>query len=328
MPTVKGFIRSYGAAVRRAEREQQRKTKEAAKRYKEQLKREEIADAQQAVKTYNEYIEMIQSIHVHCTEGINWDRIKESPPPEEPKNQLFYEAEAQEKLNQYRPSILDKIFNSSVRKLNQLESLVEEGKRKDKKIFALAKKEYLKDFEDWEFIQQIAQGLDKGKPESYKDALQYFNPFSDIGELGTRIELSISDHQTDIDLHINSEEIIPDYELKQTARGILSKKSISKSRFNELYQDYICSCVIRVARELFAYLPIQNARINAIGNVLNTATGYLEERPILSVIMVPSTINSLNLNTIDPSDSMQNFIHNMKFSKTKGFTPVEKIELK
>ncbi len=57
MATVKGFIRSYGAAVRREEREQQRRAREAAKRYKEQLKQEEIANATDAVASYNDYIE-------------------------------------------------------------------------------------------------------------------------------------------------------------------------------------------------------------------------------------------------------------------------------
>jgi len=33
------------------------------------------------------------------------------------------------------------------------------------------------------------------------------------------------------------------------------------------------------------------------------------------------------LEAIDPSDSMQNFVHNMSFNKTRGFVIVEKVEL-
>ena len=80
--------------------------------------------------------------------------------------------------------------------------------------------------------------------------------------------------------------------------------------------------------EVFAYLPIDYARINAVAQIVNTKTGHLEEQPILSVIFPPQTIDSLNLETIDPSDSMQNFVHNMNFNKTKGFSVVEKAELK
>lgn len=100
-----------------------------------------------------------------------------------------------------------------------------------------------------------------------------------------------------------------------------------KTRFNELYQDHICSASIRVAREVFAYLPINYARINAVAKIVNTKTGHLEEQPILSVIFPPETINNLNLRTIDPSDSMHNFVHNMNFNKTKGFSVVERVVL-
>ena len=37
------------------------------------------------------------------------------------------------------------------------------------------------------------------------------------------------------------------------------------------------------------------------------------------------TIEKLNLDMIDPSDSMRNFIHNMNFKKTSGFTAVERV---
>ena len=72
--------------------------------------------------------------------------------------------------------------------------------------------------------------------------------FSDIGELGTRIQFSISDDsQVDVDVHINGEDVIPNYELRQTARGKLSKKNMAKSKYYELYQDHICSSIYVLA---------------------------------------------------------------------------------
>lgn len=49
MATLNRAIRSYGATVRRMERDQQRRAREAAKRFKEQQKITEIKNAQQAV---------------------------------------------------------------------------------------------------------------------------------------------------------------------------------------------------------------------------------------------------------------------------------------
>ena len=327
MATIKSAMRSYGATVRRIEREQQRDAREAAKRFKQQQKLEEIENAQQAVSDWENYVDTIQSLHKNCTESIDWNQIKNTQQPSEPKKEFLNESKAKNKLENYKPSFFDKIFGSTQKKINRLTSLLEQAKNDDTKENDLKYNEYLVEQKNWKELQRISIGIEKKETKSYNDALQYFNPFSDIGELGTQISFNFENNHIDIDLHVNSLEVIPDYELKQTSTGKLSKKNMPKSRFNELYQDHICSSAIRIAREVFAYLPIEYARINAVSKIVNSKTGHLEEQPILSVIFPPETINNLNLETIDPSDSMQNFVHNMKFSKTKGFNIVEKVEL-
>ena len=57
--------------------------------------------------------------------------------------------------------------------------------------------------------------------------------------------------------------------------------------------------------------------------MLNTQTGHMESAAVLSVQFVRDTFEQLNLEAIDPSDSMRNFNHNMLFTKTKGFAVVE-----
>ncbi|GAB6252013.1 hypothetical protein CN423_02125 [Bacillus cereus] len=47
---------------------------------------------------------------------------------------------------------------------------------------------------------------------------------------------------------------------------------------------------------------------------------------IFSVKIDKTTLNSLNFNTIDCSDSMVNFKYNINFKKTKGFELVSKLE--
>jgi hypothetical protein len=84
--------------------------------------------------------------------------------------------------------------------------------------------------------------------------------------------------------------------------------------------------VLRVAREIFALLPFESVIVTAVGDVVNTQTDHLEEKPLLSVAIPRRTLTRLDLNTIDPSDSMKNFVHRMDFKKNKGFMVVEKIE--
>ncbi|MCR9265603.1 MAG: hypothetical protein NXH86_15715 [Flavobacteriaceae bacterium] len=327
MATVNQVLRSYGAAVRRAEREQQRRAREAAKRFKEQQKFQSIEDARQAVSDYNYYVEVLQSVHKNCTETVSWEMIRNEPKPSEPEISDTFEIVAKNKLDLFKPSFMDKMFGSSKKKIERLKKEVERAKEKDKKKNDLNFEQYKTELENWEELQEICSGVEGKDTESYKQAIEYFDPFSDIGELGSKLNISFSERFIDVDIHVNSIDIIPDYVLTQTSTGKLSKKNMPKSKFNELYQDHICSAVIRIAREVFAYLPVEYVRVNAVSNLLNSKTGHLEKTSILSVIMPPETIQSLNLESIDPSDSMQNFVHNMKFTKTGGFKGVDKVVL-
>lgn len=328
MATLKGAIKSYNATVKRIERERQREARESAKRFKEQKKQLEIENAGRAVQDWNNYVDLLQSVHKNCTETIDWQEVKSAERPEEPINETTREVQVQRKINNFKPSLLNKIFGTTQKAIEKLGNELEAAKKADEAEYKRNLDEYKDELSNWEQLQEISAGVAESKTGAYRDALLYFNPFGDISELGTRVRFDFENNGIDVDLFVNGEDVIPDYVLKQTSTGKLSKKDMSKSQFNELYQDHICSCALRVAREVFAYLPIERARINAMANLVNSATGHLEDQPILSVIFSPSTIDNLNLETIDPSDSMKNFVHNMKFTKTKGFDVVGKVELK
>jgi homogentisate 1,2-dioxygenase len=105
-----------------------------------------------------------------------------------------------------------------------------------------------------------------------------------------------------------------------------NKMLLREQAILEAYQDYICGCVLRVANETFALLPFQTVIVTAVGDVLNTQTGHLEVKPLMSVVIPRSTLERLNMDTIDPSDSMRNFVCRMEFKKTKGFMVVDNIE--
>ncbi len=78
--------------------------------------------------------------------------------------------------------------------------------------------------------------------------------------------------------------------------------------------------------KIYALLPIERVLINAKDNLLNPKTGHVEEQIILSVMVMRKTFEALNLNNIDPSDAMKNFVHNMKFKKTTGFDVIEALK--
>lgn len=323
MVTFKQVARSYTSAVKAAERDQKRRAREAARLYKEQQKQQEIADAAETVRRYEEYIDVLMSIHKNCTDKIDWQQVLDDPEPPQPEKQDTNETAAQQKLDNFKPSFFDKIFGSK-KKVQALEKAVEQAKAQDQKDFEIAQQTY----EDWEKTQAIAKGVQANDTQAYADAINYFEPFSDISDMGSKMQFSFDTDFVEIELHVNNTEVIPNYIVSQTKTGKLSQKDMPKGKFNELYQDYVCGGLLRVARETLAYLPVKMVAVHAMAEMVNSSIGHLEEVPIVSAIMPPETMDKLNFDTLDPSDSMQNFVHNMKFSKTNGFSQVDKVDVK
>ncbi|WP_129021126.1 hypothetical protein [Edaphocola flava] len=326
MTTLRGFVRSMNAAANRAEREHQRRNREAAKKFKEQQKQFELKNATESVDTWNEYVTVLKTLHWDCSEKIDWFQINNVIKPIMPQNEHYHEKTAQHKLSNFKPSTFHKMLGMTKRKIRKLEENVKEAISKDQLHFQNLIQQYNEDVTEWEMLNKMAQGIINKKPEVYLEVIKYFEPFADINDLGTNISFYFNPNFINIDLDTNGAQIIPDYELKLTTTGKLSRKIMSKSNFYELYQDHICSAVLRIARETFAHIPVEYVVINAHAEMLNSESGHIEKQIILSIKAYPETLEKLNMKQLDPSNSMNNFIHNMNFKKTSGFLPVGQIQ--
>jgi len=152
-------MRSYGAAVRRVEREQQKQARESEKIFKLQQKLEEIENAQQAVLDWENYINKLQSVHKNSGEPIDWAQIGVTEKPTEPKVETKNEVIAKNELVNFKPSIFDKLFGQTQNKINRLNDLLEQAKVKDKNENDVNYKEYLDESKDWEELQEISKGI-------------------------------------------------------------------------------------------------------------------------------------------------------------------------
>lgn len=96
-----------------------------------------------------------------------------------------------------------------------------------------------------------------------------------------------------------------------------------RTRFCELYQDYVCGCALRIARELFSFLPLSRVAVHVQTDVLDQATGHMVQQTILSVCMPRAILSQINFKAADPSEAMSLFPHRMGFKKTKGFIGIK-----
>jgi len=323
----KGTLRSISAAQRRAEREALKRQRELERQQKRLEKMQELERASYEVQVYENYIEILTSIQKDCSDPWNWESIQSMPPPDEPTKTNTNEKLAQSNLDAYKPGFGDRMLKRVDTKRNELAVAVEDGRKKDEQAYQDAFVEYKQAYSDWEAIRELATRILSGDIDAFTDAIRQADPFSEISQLGSAIRFTVNeDFLVEATIHVNGEDVIPNETKTLLKSGKLSVKKTTKTKFYELYQDYVCGAVLRVARELFALLPIEMAIVTAVGELLNTKTGHMEEQPILSVAIPRQTLSKLNFDMLDPSDSLDNFLHRMKFLKTKGFQAIERIQ--
>ena len=190
-------------------------------------------------------------------------------------------------------------------------------------------KEYLKEKEDFKKMIDIAKGVQKNDMQSFTYAINFFNPFDDLKDYGSDISFNAGIKAMSVDFFVHSGDVIPNTTKRILRKGLeIKEDQIPASRFNEIYQDYVCSCVLRIAKEVFQLLPINKVQINAKGAIMNSATGNNEEKTIVSVSIEKDNLEQLNFELLDPSDSMSNFSCNMSFKKNEGFKPVDELQVK
>ena len=175
-------------------------------------------------------------------------------------------------------------------------------------------------------LQPFAQSVIAGDIDSYFKVISEVGPFDDLLEYGSGFEVGTDDpKKLEIEFQVKSDDIIPTQYPDMKASGEIVMKDFTKSAYYELVQDYVSSTMLRVARDTFALLPVQQVIIHAVDKVLNPATGNDEEVTIASAKIKRDALATLNFERIDPSDCLENFESNVKFKKTTGYAPVDRI---
>jgi hypothetical protein len=274
------------------------------------------------VETYENALDILLSLHKEQAQTTDWIAIAVSLPPAPPSRQKHNEFKTRQRL-----AILAGCTNSDI--------VLEQSVKQDDHEYEEELLAYNITYEKWAKIVRLARRILNSDPAAYIDAIETINPFEELANIGSSFHFTSHNSQlVEVALSTYGKKIIPEEQKTLTASGKVSVKPIAKSRFIELYQDYICSCVLRVARELFALLPVETILISASAETFDTSTGRSTERPILSVAISRSIINSLNFDMIDPSDAIMNMPHRgeLKASRKTGdfeiITPLTVADLK
>jgi hypothetical protein len=167
-------------------------------------------------------------------------------------------------------------------------------------------------------MKSLARRILAGEHEAYTEALAEFSPLSEISDLGSSIHFTVHDAKLiECALKVNGTQAIPSEVKTLTTSGKVSVKPMPRGRFHEIYQDYVCGCMLRVVREVFALLPVETLLITAFVDSLDSRTGQTVEVPVLSAAMTRAIVAQLDFDRLDPSDAVECFLHRGDFKASR-----------
>lgn len=156
----------------------------------------------------------------------------------------------------------------------------------------------------WEYYHSIAPEILSGNIDAYLRLIFEVNPLDDLLAYGGNYEFGTDDPQ-----RIEVEFVVNQLALTS------AKSQVNNDEYNDLLQDYICSVCIRIARDMFALLPVSNTIVHAV----------IDDITVISVDFDRASLSKVKFGFIDPSDTLSKFRHNMNFSVQNGFASVRRI---
>ncbi|MBK8940873.1 MAG: hypothetical protein IPM79_25460 [Polyangiaceae bacterium] len=319
----------WRGALRAIQAEQRRQERAAARRHREvQLQRAQMerayrqamaqhntamqAQAEQAwaqyqIAAFEAYIQFILSVHVDAYETRDWNALAHAAPPQR-WNQ--HEQAAVHALRTFQPTLAQRALGSSAKLHAELEAAVYTARQHDEVAHRQA-------VESWEWYRTVAQGVLGGDPEAYAVVLEHLTPFAELEQLGVWVKTKSEDASyVEAEVVVRGANVIPK-EMPSVARGKLSSKAVPAAQYWGWYEDHVCGAAIRVARELFAALPLRHVLVHVGAQGVNPATGHEEPQWMVSACLEREPVMRLNFERIDPSDALAALGANTGFKKKR-----------
>ena len=277
---------------------------------------QDYVDPFQEVADFNNFIEHIISFHKECDYEYDWESILKEPAPFNVGEKGPNEVSALDKLHSYKPNILGKVFKVlDDKRREELEEEVEKAIKEDKKLY-----------KSWENQRKVSQSILQKNPKAYMKLLKDIQFCNELAGFIDSFKFQASDGGTlIIECNINIDDVIPTHYKTLTKTGKLSIRKYNKTDYYAVIKGYVSGLTLRIARNIFGLLPIKTVIINIQTDVLDTQVGKVDNITMLSVKIDKTMLKKLNFDLIDPFDALNNFEHNVRFLKTKGFQAVEKL---
>jgi len=156
----------------------------------------------------------------------------------------------------------------------------------------------------WAYFYSLAPDVLGGDIDTYLKLIYEVNPLDDLIDYGDNFEFGTDDPN-----RMEVEFVINDALLEE------SRESMSARDFNLLLQDFVCSMALRIARDVFALLPVKNTVVHVV----------MGDSDIFSADFDRDSMDKIRFEYIDASNTATQFRHAMEFDEKKGFSPISRL---
>ncbi len=292
-----------------------RRLRELEKLEREAEKQSELESSRLAVERHETRLAVLQSLHRESMEVVDWAGLAAQLP-----------APAPLRVRKAELSAWSLIAGGKLHGARAEEALLT-ARAVDETAWAEAKNEWEKGERERAAFASLAREVLRGERAAFERALARLEAFAEISEAGTSVVATIRDRaRVECGIVTRGMDVLPETTKSLTVGGKLSEKPTPRARLHELFQDHIYSCVLRVAREVFACLPVEEVTVHASTTLFDPATGREGPRTVLSVRFDRARFCRLNFDRLDPSDAVEGFESRCDFKssrKSGAFVAVE-----
>jgi hypothetical protein len=290
--------RESKVAERERIREEKTSAKEQAKRQKERAKEREIRLAQLEVEDYENEIDLLLSLHKESPPVVDWGLAFSRLKPFDPRKLA-----ASARREWRRQAISDLSPTTPPAPL-----LVEEKESTD----------LVEELETWRLEQRFANAVLGGSGDAYIEVIDAFSHLDEIAAYGSEFDFVVHGKwRLEVTFTAGGPQSIPQQSKVLSASGKVSSRKVPKKVHDELYRDHICSCILRVGREVFSILPIKEVLITVHAAAFDIETASERIGPIYSVVFSRDRFLQIDFENSDPSEVTETFQHSGDFKASR-----------
>lgn len=275
-----------------------------------------LMDPETEVRAFEDDIALITTLHYYedYPRGIDWSEVKEEAEPFEKGQPGPNTKDALAHIKMNKPGLIKRIFAKDAFK-DESSKILEEAKEMDEELYKA-----------WENNKKIADGILNEDRENYLEALEEIGMSEELGFYIQGMDFSYTDDNSlKVELSLSVDSFIPEEYKTLTPTGKLSVKKYTKTDYYEIANQFVSGLVLRVSRNLFNLLPIEDVLVNVWEIEQNKYSKVEERKRVLSILVDRQTFEEISLDKVNPFDALEYFRHEVRFVKTRGFNDVNEL---